>query len=85
MPQQQQPQSQMPSQAYANYTMGAPQVSFLFQSLAFHQFIMLYFGACYGVCFLLSGSYVDTMLTNGGLNHWSSQYCIPVGVYTWQA
>ena len=29
---QQQPQSQIPSQAYANYDMGPPQVSFLFQS-----------------------------------------------------
>ena len=30
MPQQQQPQSQMPSQAYANFAMGPPQVAFLF-------------------------------------------------------
>ena len=29
---QQQPQSQMPSQAYANYALGPPQVSFLIQS-----------------------------------------------------
>ena len=29
---QQHPQSQMPSQAYANYAMGPPKVSFLFQS-----------------------------------------------------
>ena len=31
--QQQKPQSQMPSQAYANYAMGPPQVSFLFMEL----------------------------------------------------
>ena len=30
--QKQQSQSQMPSQAYANYTMGSPQASFLFLS-----------------------------------------------------
>ena len=29
--QEQQPQSLMPSQLYANYSMGPPQVSFLFQ------------------------------------------------------
>ena len=39
--QQQQSQSQMPSQAYTNYAMSPPQLSFLFQSWASHQFIML--------------------------------------------
>ena len=54
--QQQQPESQMPSLAYATYAMGPPQVSFLFQNGAFHKFLMLYAHACCGVCFPLSGS-----------------------------
>ena len=44
-------QSQMPSQAYGNYVMGYPRGSFLFQSWAFHSFIMLYVGAFYGFDF----------------------------------
>ena len=39
---QQQTQSQMPSQAYASYAMGPSQVSFLFQSWAFH--LLYYIG-----------------------------------------
>ena len=72
VPQQWQPQSQMPSQANASYSIGPPQVSFLFQRWDFHQFIMLYVSACYGVYFVLSGSYMAAMLTNG---------CITIGVY----
>ena len=39
----------MPSKAYTSYAMGPHQVSFLFQSWVFHQFIMLYVGVCYSV------------------------------------
>ena len=62
--QQQQSWSQIPSQTYANYAMGPSQVSFLSE---FSLPLISYFGACYGVCFLLSGSHVSVMFTNGGL------------------
>ena len=65
--QQQQPQSEMPSWAYVNYAMGPPQVSFLFQSWASHQFITLYICACCDAyCFIPSGFHVTSMLTSGG-------------------
>ena len=38
---QQQLKFQMPSHGYANYAFGPPHMSFLFQSRASHQFIML--------------------------------------------
>ena len=41
VPQQQQPQSKIPSQAYTNYAMGPP-IEFLFQIWAFHWFIIVY-------------------------------------------
>ena len=66
LPQQQRPQSQMPSQAYATYAMG-PQVSFPFR-VESPMIIMLYFDVCYSVCFLFSSSHVAAMVTNGGSN-----------------
>ena len=50
MPQQQQPQSKMPYQAYANYAMW-PWVSLLFWTLDSCQSIMLDIGVCYSVSF----------------------------------
>ena len=45
---------------------------------------MLYVGACYGVCFLLLGSQVVAMLTNGAhLLGFSMQQTY--GVYPWEA
>ena len=74
MPQQQPPQSQMPSQAYPNYAISPPHVSFVFQNWASHWF-MLYVGFYYGVSFLLSGSHVAAMFTSWGSN---SRVCIIV-------
>ena len=70
---QQQPQSQMPPQAYANYAMGPPQLSFSFRAnLPFDLFI--YVGVCCGVCFLLSGAILDAIFfTKGGSN---IRFCI---------
>ena len=65
MPQQQKLQSHMSSQAMLIIPLILLRESFLFQSWASHQFIMLYVGTCYGVCFLLSGSHVAVMFTNG--------------------
>ena len=64
-------QSQIPSQAYANYAMGPLQVSFLFQSRAFNQFILSCVGICYGVCFLLTDSLLAAGFTNGGSTIWA--------------
>ena len=61
--QQQQPQSHMPSQAYANYAMGPPQLRCLFQSWVYHQFLCV--GVHYSVCLLLSVSNVAAIFTNG--------------------
>ena len=46
---------------------------------------MLYVGVCYGVCFLLSGSHVAAMLTNGSLT-FGVKVAMPhpYGVYPWQ-
>ena len=65
MLQQQQLQSQMPSQAYANYAKGLTLVNFQFQCSASHWFIVSYVGDCYCVSFLLSGSHVDSMFISG--------------------
>ena len=61
---QQQPQSQMPLQAHANYAIGPPQVSFSFRVEPPTVFICD--GVCYGVCFLLSGAMLDAVFTYGG-------------------
>ena len=45
---QQQPQSQMPLQAYANYAMGPPQVGFSFRTEMPTFFVFYMFGVCYG-------------------------------------
>ena len=57
----------MPSLAYANYAMDPFQVSFLFQSCISPEFLLFYVVACYGVCFLHSGSHVAAIFTSGGL------------------
>ena len=74
---QKQPQLQMPSQAYANYAMVLIRWVFLLEGWVPHQF--LYFGVCYCVCFLLSGSECGCHIHNVGLTvgvcttatHWS--------------
>ena len=63
---QQQPQSQMPSQAYINYVF----ISELSQELSLPVIYMSFVGVYCGVCFLLSGSYVAGMFTNGDSNIW---------------
>ena len=60
---QQLPQSQMPSQTYANYAISPPWVSSVSElSLP----LILYVSNCYGVFFLLSGSQVAAMFTSAG-------------------
>ena len=63
---QQQPPSQMPLQAYANYVMGPPQVGFSFKVEPPTILYFYMFGVCSGVCFLLSGDMLDALLTYGG-------------------
>ena len=64
VPQQQSP-SLMSLQAYPNFAMGPPQVgcSFRVQPPTVLYFDM--FGACSGVCFLLSGAMLDAVFTCG--------------------
>ena len=64
---QQQPLSQMSPQAYANYTMGPPQISSSFR-VEIPTNLLIYIGVCYGVCFLLSGAMVDAIFTNQGIH-----------------
>ena len=52
---QQQPPSQMPLQAYANYAMGPPQVGFSFRVESSTILYFYMFDICPGVCFLISG------------------------------
>ena len=82
------PQPQISYKDYASYAMGPLQVSFHFQSWASHW--CLHVGICYGVLFLLSGSNVVTIFTNGGLNHWDLHHCnlleyifVPPGAGLW--
>ena len=63
---QQQPPSQMPLQAYANYAMGPPQVGFFFRVEPPTILYFYMFGVCSGVCFLLSGAMLDAIFTYGG-------------------
>ena len=49
--QQQQPESHMPSQAYVNYAMGPPKVSFSFKVEPPTDSCVV--GVCYGICFLV--------------------------------
>ena len=80
--QQQQPPSQMPLQAYANYAMGSPQADFSFRVQpptlpSFYIFICLV--VCSGVCFLLSGAMLDAIFTtHGGSTHWGLYHCNPL-------
>ena len=75
MLQQQQPQSQVPSQAYANHVLGPLQIIFSFRVEPPSDF--LYVGVCHSVCFLPSGSHVAAMFTYWGLNHWGLQHHNP--------
>ena len=68
MLQQQPPQPQVLSHAYANYVMDPLQVSFSY-IVEFHQFLMSCFDVCYGVCCLLSSPHMAAMFTKGRLNH----------------
>ena len=80
---QQLPQSQMPFQAYANYAMGPPQLSFSFivePSID----LSMYIGVCYDVCFLISGFTVDAIFIYGAsTTGLASQQ--PFEAYQWQA
>ena len=53
VPQQQQPQSQIPSQAYGNYVMGPCQVSFLFSEL---RYSLIPYAVCYCLLWCLPPS-----------------------------
>ena len=66
---QQLPPSQVPFQAYANYTMVPPQVSFIFRAELPTDFF-IYVGGHNCVCFLFSGSHVDAFFTSGGSTVW---------------
>ena len=70
---QQQPPSQMPLKAYANYAMGPPQVGFSFRVEPPSVIYFYVFAVCSGVCFLLSGVMLDAIFTYGGST---------IGVYT---
>ena len=59
-----QSQSEMPLQAYANYSIGPPQVSFSFRVEPPPDFI-IYMGVCCGVSFLLSGTMLNAIFTYG--------------------
>ena len=65
VPQQQTPSS-MPPLAYANNSMGSPQVGFFFRVEPPIICILYMFGACSGVCFLLLGAELDAVFTYGG-------------------
>ena len=73
---QQQPQSQMPPQAYANYIMVPLMVNFFFRVEPLID-LPIHVGICYGVCYLLSGAILDASLPMGrqllALHH-----CIPL-------
>ena len=63
MPQQQQPQPHMPSQAYANFAMGSLQVCFSFRAEPpNNSYVMCW---CLLWCFLLSGSHMATVFNYG--------------------
>ena len=62
----QQPQSQMPLQAYANYAMGHAQVGYSFRVETPTILYFFMFDVCSGVCFLLSGDMHDALFTYGG-------------------
>ena len=59
---QQQSQSQMPSQAYANYAMGPLQASFSFRVESPTNSSIV---VCYDYCFMLSDAHVAAMFPNG--------------------
>ena len=59
---QQHPESQMPSQGYANYAMGPQQVGYYFTVKPANDFLCYVFG----VCFMLSGSNVAAAFIYGG-------------------
>ena len=61
------PESKKPLQAYANYAIGPPQVSFSFRVEPGTN-LSIYVGVCYAVCFLFSGSPVDATFSSRGSN-----------------
>ena len=79
---QQQPQSQMPLQAYANYVMGSQQVGCL-SELSLPLFFICV-GVCSGVCFLLSYAMLDAVFTMEA-QPFRFATLQPFGVYPWQA
>ena len=74
----------MSSQAYANYAMGPPQMSFLFQSLASHQFIILYVVSVtvFDFCFQAPTWLPCSPIVTQPLGFAALQ---PFRVYSWQA
>ena len=60
---QQQPLSWMPPEAYVNYAMGPPDISFSFRVEPLTS-LCIYVGVCSGVCFLLSGDMFDGISSN---------------------
>ena len=57
---------------------GSSSGKFLFQSWASYWFLMSCAGVCYGTCFLLSGSHIAAMFTNGGSTTGVLQHCNPL-------
>ena len=62
---QHQPQFKMPLHGYANYAMSPAQVRFSFR-VEPHTDSLICIGICSGVYFLLSGTMLDAIFTNGG-------------------
>ena len=69
VPQQKQLQSKMPSQAYNNYALGPPHISFHFKKKLSLQPIY-YVGVCNSVCLMLSVSHVAALFTNKDSMSW---------------
>ena len=70
------PQSQMPFQAYANYSMGPPGVSFCFTVE-----LPTEIGVCSGVCFLFSCTNVNAMFTHGDSSIWVCTSVTPWSIH----
>ena len=88
--QQQLPQSQMPTQAYATCAIGPFQVSFLFQSWACHWFIMLVHVMVLAFCFLASmwlpcspmGDHLLDLLCHNSMEYTHNRH-VPPGYGLW--
>ena len=81
--QQQKPQSQMPSQAYANYAIDPSRV-FFFLSWAFNWFLVSYIGACnvFSFCFQVAMWLPCSPMGAVPLGLATME---PFGIYPWQA